>query len=437
MGFLLDTLGQIGSTMLGDHLAKKQQEREQEFNAAEAEKARQFNADEAEKARDWQTQEREATQDWNLEQWNRENEYNSPEQQLARAMAAGINPNAAIQGISGSSTAGNVRSSAGSGAAASGPAASTPGSIAGSIADLVGNTVNNFWDNKVKRAQATGQTIENQYTPQIRESELRKADAETSNILENTKLTEAQRGQIYQTMHILAQKTPYEIQSMIAGINEAVARTGLIEEQTETEGYQQKVLDAQEKNIEQDTNLKYKQGLILDDEKTIKSIQAGLAEQGIIAGYNEVQALFMAANGGVDIGALTAPYLALQEAAQQIQTTAYGNQKQWDNWANNNAPQPIWTRIPEVVYHSRSNDEQKFGRSGNFIYDGAVGLWNEGMDYFLNKEENLQKKYAMPSNPQNGTVYGTANGYYIVKDGRIERYSPKPNRKPYTNRRHR
>ena len=220
---LLSYLGQIGSTMLGNHLAKKQQEREQEFNAAEAEKARQFNADEAEKARDWQTQEREATQDWNLEQWNRENEYNSPEQQLARAMAAGINPNAAVQGISGSSNSGNVRSSAGSGAQASGPAATNPGSIAGSIADLVGNTVNNFWDNKVKRAQATGQNIENQYTPQIRESELRKADAETSGILENTKLTEAERKQIYQSMHILAQKTPYEIQSIIAGINEAVS----------------------------------------------------------------------------------------------------------------------------------------------------------------------------------------------------------------------
>lgn len=33
--------------------------------------------------------------EWNLAQWNRENEYNSPEQQLARLKAAGLNPNLA------------------------------------------------------------------------------------------------------------------------------------------------------------------------------------------------------------------------------------------------------------------------------------------------------------------------------------------------------
>ena len=423
MGFLLDTLGQIGSTMLGSHFAKKQQEREQEFNAAEAEKARQFNADEAEKTRDWQTSEREATQDWNLEQWNRENEYNSPEQQLARAMAAGINPNAAVQGISGSSNSSHVQSSPQSGVSASGPAASAAGSIAGSIADLVGNTVNNFWDNKVKRAQATGQDIENQYTPQIRESELRKADAETGNILENTKLTEAERNQIYQSMHILAQKTPYEIQSIIAGINEAVARTGLIEEQTETEGYQQKVLDAQEKNIDQDTNLKYKQGLVLDEEKTIKAIQAGLAEQGIIAGYNEVQALYIAASKGQDIGAITAPYLMLSEGQQQIQTTAYGNQKQWDVWSQHASPQALWTRIPEVVF-----------RAGGGLVDGTYNFFKTGFetgsakeafkafdDTRFNGPNGLNQMLNMPSIPQGGVIYGSPGKYYTVKNGRIVR----------------
>lgn len=33
--------------------------------------------------------------EWNLAQWNRENEYNSPEQQMARLKAAGLNPNLA------------------------------------------------------------------------------------------------------------------------------------------------------------------------------------------------------------------------------------------------------------------------------------------------------------------------------------------------------
>lgn len=45
---------------------------------------------------------------WNLEQWNRENEYNSPTQQMARYREAGLNP-ALIYGSSGNS--GNANSS--------------------------------------------------------------------------------------------------------------------------------------------------------------------------------------------------------------------------------------------------------------------------------------------------------------------------------------
>lgn len=44
------------------------------------------------KTRQWQTAEREASQQWQLEQWNRENEYNSPEAQKARLLAAGYSP---------------------------------------------------------------------------------------------------------------------------------------------------------------------------------------------------------------------------------------------------------------------------------------------------------------------------------------------------------
>lgn len=53
---------------------------------------------EAWRTRAWQTKEREASQAWQLEQWNRQNEYNSPVEQLRRARAAGINPLAVING---------------------------------------------------------------------------------------------------------------------------------------------------------------------------------------------------------------------------------------------------------------------------------------------------------------------------------------------------
>lgn len=44
--------------------------------------------------------------DWNLNMWNLQNEYNDPSQQMARLVAAGVNPNMAL-GSNGASVAGN------------------------------------------------------------------------------------------------------------------------------------------------------------------------------------------------------------------------------------------------------------------------------------------------------------------------------------------
>ena len=142
----------IGASM-NNQFEEQRAQQDREWNSAAAEKARQFNAEQAELSRDWQTAEREATQDWNLEQWNRENAYNSPAEQLKRAMEAGINPNSAIQGILGHSQAGEVRSSAQSGAQASGPSASGKMSMAPSIGQLLGQSVNSFWQNQLMEAQ--------------------------------------------------------------------------------------------------------------------------------------------------------------------------------------------------------------------------------------------------------------------------------------------
>lgn len=172
MGFLGNLISSVGSTLgnvlssskipfvsgLGDTLtdftnkqyASDQLEDEQEFAAGQAQLAREFNAVEAEKNRDFnsrqallnrafQTSEREAVQQFNLDMWNLNNEYNSPVEQLKRAQAAGINPNAVIgSSVSGSVSGGAVSSSpmsgsSASGSAASGPAASSPGSIASTL----------------------------------------------------------------------------------------------------------------------------------------------------------------------------------------------------------------------------------------------------------------------------------------------------------------
>lgn len=60
----------------------------------EAQKDRDFNAEQAELARQFSREERLASQEFDLDMWNRNNEYNSPVEQLKRYKAAGINPNA-------------------------------------------------------------------------------------------------------------------------------------------------------------------------------------------------------------------------------------------------------------------------------------------------------------------------------------------------------
>lgn len=113
------------------------------FDMVNQQRQNEFNALEAEKQRDWSTAEREATQDWNLSQWNRENEYNSPVNQMARMKSAGINPNSAMQQIS-SIAPGSVRSAPGSGASAS---------SSGLVSSNLNAMMSNYWQNKLLQSQ--------------------------------------------------------------------------------------------------------------------------------------------------------------------------------------------------------------------------------------------------------------------------------------------
>lgn len=134
--------------LMGYGFDRANQESQNRFNAREAEKTRFFNSQEAEKQRDWSTAEREATQDWNFQQWMRENDYNSPINQMERMKSAGINPNSAMQQLS-NVAPGSVRSSAGSGASASGPMASSAGLISSNLNTMMSN----YWQNKMMQSQ--------------------------------------------------------------------------------------------------------------------------------------------------------------------------------------------------------------------------------------------------------------------------------------------
>lgn len=75
---------------------RRAQQREFDFNAAEAQKSRDFSHDESQLAREWQTAERLSQQQFQSEQWEKQfemqNEYNTPANQSRLLQHAGINP---------------------------------------------------------------------------------------------------------------------------------------------------------------------------------------------------------------------------------------------------------------------------------------------------------------------------------------------------------
>lgn len=115
--------GPSADTELSVDAQQKMNRENNEFNAQQAQLSRDFNADQAQLNRDFQGQMQSQLMQWNEDMWNKQNEYNSPSNQLARASAAGINPNAIFGGLTSQAQAvGGV--SGVSGAQASGPAAS-------------------------------------------------------------------------------------------------------------------------------------------------------------------------------------------------------------------------------------------------------------------------------------------------------------------------
>lgn len=143
LGVVGDIASTMGSKIFGSMSADDQWSKEAGFNANQA----QIN-------RDFQRSERLASQEFNLDMWNRSNAYNSPAQQLERAKAAGINPNAAIEGMSSGSSSPVTTSPM------SGSMASAPGSLAASML-LQDATISNLMANTRKaNAEADNSTYE-------------------------------------------------------------------------------------------------------------------------------------------------------------------------------------------------------------------------------------------------------------------------------------
>ncbi len=91
MSAILGALGGLASGLFSSVTGNSQLKEQLQFQREENEKAREYNRKLAEQQNRW-----------NIEQWQRENEYNTPAQMRARLEAAGFNPNLAVGGLSGS-----------------------------------------------------------------------------------------------------------------------------------------------------------------------------------------------------------------------------------------------------------------------------------------------------------------------------------------------
>lgn len=236
---------------------------------------RKFNARQAALNREFQTSEREAAQEWNLEQWNRENEYNTPEAQMQRMVAAGINPNIAAQAIGGNATSpGQVRTSG-----QSGSQASAPGSIAGSLMDIVGNSVNTMWQNINQQRDAEGKETDNAWKDRLYGKQMEEADARITEMLSSAAKNDQDRKNAEETGKWIAQRSEAEIKVM----NQTL--TNLKKEWDQ--------MNAEIKKTEAETGVLEENKKILTEQQKIEAIKASLAEQGIIAGYNQLQSLLI------------------------------------------------------------------------------------------------------------------------------------------------
>lgn len=154
-------------------------------------KNRKFAEEQSEKQRQWSEKMFQETNAWNLEQWNRENEYNSPLNQVQRLRDAGLNP--LYYGLDGNGNASALESAQ---------------PLGYEQASLVGqqNPFSNFGDIATKVAQIANiqadtakKNNENLTETQRREklvADIEVTRQELKNKLADEKLTDAQRQRI-------------------------------------------------------------------------------------------------------------------------------------------------------------------------------------------------------------------------------------------------
>jgi hypothetical protein len=195
LGAIISGGAALGGTVASGIASGKMNKRAVKYNKWALQEQQNFQSNQAQLGRDWSEEMMSKANQWNLDQWNRENEYNLPENQKARLLAAGINPALAMQGASGVGQAGSSPSSAAAPSPASPSGTSAPSLNLqrpdyGSGFAQLSSAVNSYFDNKMKSVQSEGYGLDNAlkvaYGDRAAQLSLGKTEAEIDNLRAST-----------------------------------------------------------------------------------------------------------------------------------------------------------------------------------------------------------------------------------------------------------
>lgn len=195
LGSIITAGAGLASTAVSGVASGKMNKKSIKYNKWALKEQQNYQSFQNQLGRDWSEEMMAKANQWNLDQWNRENEYNLPENQKARLLAAGINPYLAMQGAS------SVGQAASSPDSASAPSPTSPSGASalplnlqrpdyGTGFAMLSSAVNSYFDNKMKSEQTEGYGLDNAlkaaYGDRAYQLSLGKTEAEIDNIRAST-----------------------------------------------------------------------------------------------------------------------------------------------------------------------------------------------------------------------------------------------------------
>jgi F0F1-type ATP synthase membrane subunit c/vacuolar-type H+-ATPase subunit K len=195
LGSIITAGAGLGSSVASGIASGKMNRRAVKYNKWALQEQQNFQSNHAQLGRDWSEEMMSKANQWNLDQWNRENEYNLPENQKARLLAAGINPALAMQGASGVGQAASSPSSASAPSPVSPSGAYVPSLNLqrpdyGSGFAQLSSAVNSYFENKQKSTVTEGYGLDNvlkaRYGDRSAQLSLGKTESEIDSIRAST-----------------------------------------------------------------------------------------------------------------------------------------------------------------------------------------------------------------------------------------------------------